>query len=516
MRLVSAKEMTRIEESALRALGISLEELMERAGKAVAEAAKALLKEASGKRAVILAGKGNNGGDSIVAARLLKGQGFSVSLFALWPKEELSPEARSALLKAEQGGLKPVLLHKENLDELEKELLRADLAIDGIFGFGFRGKAQGLVAEVIERLNNSKKPVLSIDIPSGVEADTGSVHGPAVRASTTISFTLPKIGLLVFPGAEFAGRLQVADIGIPRDLLGEDSARTETVDPEKLTDWLPRHRMDIHKKERGRVLVVAGSLGMTGAAALTSLSCLRAGAGTVTLGIPQSLNPILEEKLTEVMTIPLPETFSRSIDVEAYGQISDLMDSFDVLVVGPGLSLDESTVSLVRLLVTGIDKPMVLDADGLNAMVGEIRLFRERKSPLLITPHPGELARLYKVAPSDVQADRLAFARRAAAEWRAEVVLKGAGSIVASPEGEAVVNITGNPGMASAGTGDVLTGIIGGLLAQGLTLHRAAVLGVYLHGLAGDLAAEDLTELCLLAGDLIVYLPQAIKRLRKT
>jgi NAD(P)H-hydrate epimerase len=192
------------------------------------------------------------------------------------------------------------------------------------------------------------------------------------------------------------------------------------------------------------------------------------------------------------------------------------MDSFDVLVVGPGLSLDESTVSLVRLLVTGIDKPMVLDADGLNAMVGEIRLFRERKAPLLITPHPGELARLYKVAPSDVQADRLAFARRAAAEWRAEVVLKGAGSIVASPEGEAVVNTTGNPGMASAGTGDVLTGIIGGLLAQGLTLHRAAVLGVYLHGLAGDLAAEDLTELCLLAGDLIVYLPKAIKRLRKT
>jgi len=262
-------------------------------------------------------------------------------------------------------------------------------------------------------------------------------------------------------------------------------------------------------------LVIAGSLGMTGAAVLTSLACLRSGAGTVTLGIPQSLNPILEEKLTEIMTIVLPETFSRSIDVEAYGQISDLMDSFDALVVGPGLSLDESTVSLVRLLVSGIAKPMVLDADGLNAMVGETRLFRQRKAPLLITPHPGELARLYKVAPSDVQADRLGFARRAAEEWRAEVVLKGAGSIVAGPEGETVVNTTGNPGMASAGTGDVLTGMIGGFLAQGLSLHQAAVLGVYLHGLAGDLAAEDLTELCLLAGDLVAYLPQAIKRLRK-
>jgi NAD(P)H-hydrate epimerase len=508
--------MTRIEERALQALEIGLEELMERAGKAVAQAAGVLLKETPTKRVVLLAGKGNNGGDALVAARLLKGQGFSVSVFTFWPQEELTREAGLALAKAERAGIKPAQLNKrENLPDLEKELEASDLAIDGIFGFGFRGKVTGLVAEAIERLNSSQKPVLSIDVPSGVEADTGAVHGPAVRALTTLSFTLPKIGLLVFPGAELAGRLQVADIGIPVDLLGEDSAKTETVDPEKLAGWLPRHRMDVHKKERGRVLVIAGSLGMTGAAALTSLACLRSGAGTVTLGIPQSLNPILEEKLTEIMTIVLPETFSRSIDVEAYGQISDLMDSFDALVVGPGLSLDESTVSLVRLLVSGIAKPMVLDADGLNAMVGETRLFRQRKAPLLITPHPGELARLYKVAPSDVQADRLGFARRAAEEWRAEVVLKGAGSIVAGPEGETVVNTTGNPGMASAGTGDVLTGMIGGFLAQGLSLHQAAVLGVYLHGLAGDLAAEDLTELCLLAGDLVAYLPQAIKRLRK-
>lgn len=515
MRLVGAREMTDIEQKALQILGINLEELMERAGSAVAEEAETLLKTSAGKKVVVLAGKGNNGGDAAVAARLLKKRGFSVGLFILWPKADFAPEASAALERAEQSGLKVLHLQRENLAVFEKELSAADLVVDGIFGFGFRGKAQNLVAEVIDRLNQSPKPVLSIDVPSGVEADNGSVLAPAVRASTTVTFTLPKVGLIVYPGAEFAGKLKVVDIGIPSSLLSENRAKTESVDQEELACWLPQYRPDVHKKERGRVLVIAGSLGMTGAAALTSLACLRAGAGTVTLGIPQSLNPILEEKLTEVMTFPLPETFSRSIDVEAYGQIADLVDAFDVLVVGPGLSIDESTVSLVRLLVAGIAKPMVLDADGLNAMVGETRLFRERQASLLITPHPGELARLFKVAPSDVQADRLGFARRASQEWGVEVVLKGARSIVVNPGGEAVVNTTGNPGMASAGTGDVLTGMIGGFLAQGLAPHRAAILGVYLHGLAGDLAAEELTELSLLAGDLINYLPRAIKQLQK-
>ncbi len=259
--------------------------------------------------------------------------------------------------------------------------------------------------------------------------------------------------------------------------------------------------------------MIGGSVGMTGAAALTAQASLKAGAGIVSLGVPQSLNLILEQKLTEIMTVPLPETFSQSIDVEAYGQIKELVDSFDVLAVGPGLSLDESTVSLVRLLVTGIEKPMVLDADGLNAMVGETKFFRERRSPLIITPHPGELARLFKISPEDIQHDRLSYARRAAKEWNLIVVLKGARSIVASIDRPVAINTTGNPGMASAGTGDVLTGIIGGLLAQGLSPFQATVLGVYLHGRAGDLAAEELTELCLIAGDIIGYLPQAIKEL---
>lgn len=508
MRAVSGQEMQRLEMMAVKELGISVRDLMERAGKAVADSATEML---TGGEVVVICGKGNNGGDGFVASRSLFERGLSVKIFMLSSERDLSPEAADAFKALKDLPLERRSLTPKNLGNFRAALQGANLVIDAIFGIGFRGAAKGLVAEVIKEVNLASCPVLSVDVPSGLEANTGFVHNVCIRADRTVTFTCPKVGLVIYPGAGFVGELKVADLGIPEALI-ERASDVSLSSPDEVRTFLPTREVDVHKKACGRVLVVAGSIGMTGAASLTSLAALRSGAGLVTLGIPRSLNSILEKKVTEVMTVPLPETASASLSLEALDPIQELISSFDVLALGPGLSCEAETVSLVLKLVESVCLPLVLDADGLNALVGRVDILSKRSYPTVITPHPGELARLFGITAGEVQLDRLQFARRTAKEWGVVVVLKGARSIVGSSQG-LVVSTTGNPGMATAGTGDVLTGLIAGLLSQGVEPFKAAVLGTYLHGLAGDIAVRELTEYCLIAGDLLDYLPVAFKKL---
>ncbi|RJQ53599.1 MAG: NAD(P)H-hydrate dehydratase [Actinobacteria bacterium] len=517
MRALSGREMEEVELRSVKTAGISLSDLMERAGAAVARSAERMAPEGS---FVIISGKGNNGGDGMVAARLLAERGRAVRLFVLAQPETLSAEAKQAFERLQETlprlQVPPeisVLESEKELSALREALAGTTLVIDCVFGFGLKGAARGLFGQVISLVNEEARLVLSVDVPSGVEGGSGRVRGEAIRATRTLTFTAPKLGLLVTPGAEYAGRIEVADIGVDPELV-QKAGSVEWPQARDIALRLPKREFDAHKKSVGRVLVVAGSVGMTGAAAMTAQAAMRAGSGIVTLAIPQSLNPILESKLTEVMTVPMPETLSRSLLASGADAIIELCSSFDAVVVGPGLSLNESTVELVRTLVARVPLPMVLDADGLNAVVNKAELLKKRKGELIVTPHSGELARLLSTTTAEVQDDRVGYAKRAASEWRSTVVLKGAGTIT-SDGVFTVVNPTGNPGLATAGTGDVLSGIVGSLLAQGLEPLWAAASAVYLHGLAGDLAARELTEHCMLASDVISFLPKAFRRVER-
>ncbi|MBI4744364.1 MAG: NAD(P)H-hydrate dehydratase [Actinobacteria bacterium] len=515
MQVVTSKEMEQIELASVSQLGISIYDLMEKAGKAVADAVIQKFTDVKNKQIVIVSGKGNNGGDGFVAGRILAKSKAKVNFFLLSSQDELKGEAALAFNSLGDLSSKCQVLTPENFESFKNKVSQADIIIDAIFGFGFKGAVKDFIADVIDVTNDSNAFLVSVDIPSGVEADSGHIHSVCVRADETITFGLSKIGLLLYPGAEHTGKLTVADIGFPPEAISSVDIKAEVIEGKDIKRILPERPPDIHKKKCGQVLVIAGSIGMTGAAVLTAESALRSGAGIVMLGVPKSLNSIFEQKLTEVMTIPLDETFNHALGIEAFDQIVELSGSFDVVVIGPGLSLDPSTVLLVRRLIKEINLPIVLDADGLNAMVGEEKKFAKRLAPTIITPHPGELSRLLKTTSDEIQQDRITFVKQAAKEWNVVVVLKGAHTIIGSPDGEIKINITGNSGMATAGTGDVLTGLIGGFLAQKLSPLNASVLGTYLHGLAGDIGVEKTTEYCLVASDLIKYLPKAIKAVRR-
>lgn len=510
MRVVTGKEMQSIDQETIEKYGIPSLDLMQRAGAKVAQTAQEML-AGKGRSVVVVSGGGNNGGDGFVAARLLHEVGFSVRVFVLASAKKLSSDASTNFAKIKDL-TRATFLSKEALSSFVKTTGEADLIIDAIFGTGFSGKPESLAKKVIEVVNQSGAEVLSVDIPSGVEADTGRVYGEAIKATRTVTFGLPKLGCLASPGASFTGYLSVADIGFPSKLL-ERKGYLNLATPEELSRKLPQRKPDTHKKECGKVFVLAGSVGMTGAAAMTSQAALRAGAGIVTLGVPQSLNEIMEEKLTEVMTYPLTETAERTLDAGAYDEVVKKVKEFDVLAIGPGLTEHESTVKLVRDLLENVKLPVVLDADGLNALAGQTPLLKKRSAETIITPHPGELGRLVGKTAAEVQEDRVGLAKKAATQWKVVCVLKGTRSVIADPSGEVFINSTGNAGMASAGTGDVLTGIISSLWAQGLKCLHAAVLGTYLHGLAGDMATKDKTIYGLVATDLIEYLPRAIKSL---
>lgn len=505
MKAVTSAQMLSIEHRASDELGLDVAHLMERAGTALAEEYRRL--PLSKRRAVVVCGKGNNGGDGFVAARILREAGLGVAVFHPGDVEELAPEARRAYERLPDDVAKYPM---DKTFELTSHLAGSDGAIDALFGFGLKGGVRGIAAEVIEILNSSGKPVFAADLPSGLQADTGKVDGACVKASVTVTFTCPKIGLLLYPGAACAGRVVVADIGIPSSFVDETSD-VRTSEPAILRGYLPDYLPEQHKWSRGGVFIIAGSVGMAGAAILAVKGAMRSGAGVVGVAAPASLINTITACAPEALTYPLPETTTgaKSLRLSA---IEGASARYKAFVIGPGIGREKETIRLVEELIAKTEKPVVLDADGLFPYAGRVEALRERKGALVITPHSGELGRLLNKDAAVIEEDRVAAVREARETSGCTVVLKGARSLVASEDGVSI-NLTGNPGMATAGTGDVLSGCLGALIAQGLETGKAAELAVYLHGLAGDIAERSLSGYAFTASDIAENLPAAFKEL---
>ncbi|MFQ5835728.1 MAG: NAD(P)H-hydrate dehydratase [bacterium] len=513
MKVVTSQEMQKLDELAIKTIGIPSIVLMENAGIKVVEAIEKEYSPLPGKSVYILCGPGNNGGDGMVVARHLFNRGVIVEVFLLAEKTRIKGDASINLSIAEKLGIGVKKVNSaQDLKLLHQELNHADIIVDALLGTGSTLPLRGLMRETVSLVNQCSRCTIAVDLPTGLDADTGEVPGEAIKANLTVTFAYPKRGLYLYPGINYAGKIEVVDIGIPSS-LGEEKVRCNLLTSSDIQKDLFYRKPSSHKGNFGHLLVIAGSPGMTGAATLTALSALRVGAGLVTLGIPESLNPVLEIKLTEVMTLPLPETPQKTLSSEAFGKIKEFSGRCRAMALGPGISVEKETKKLVKMIMRGLNIPLVLDADGINNLVGEISLLQKYGAPLVITPHPGEMSRLLEIV-EEVQKNRIESTVALARVAGAIAVLKGAGTIIADKEGDSWINSTGNPGMASGGTGDVLTGIIGGLLVQGFSPLLAAQIGVYLHGLAGDLAAQKKTETSLIAGDVLENLPDAIRRVK--
>ena len=505
-----------LDRAAIHDRGIPSLTLMERAGRAVARVVGSLIRDGGLKRGVLLlAGVGNNGGDAFVAARHLLEMGIDARTVLLADPEKSRGDARENLerLRGESPGSLTVAGTIGELMECSQCLDEVDIVVDGILGTGIRGDVRGHFAEAIFFVNGSNRKVVSIDIPSGLDGDTGEVHGVCVDALATVTMGLPKLGLVVGGGPEHSGRIYVADIGIPADLAEEAPGDLELLAAADLYTLFAHRRRVAHKGNFGHVLVVAGSTGMTGAAALAARGALRAGAGLVTVGIPEDLNDLMEVKLTEAMTVPLPQTVDGSLSLEAAEWILGAEEKFDAVVLGPGLSTHPETIELVRKLASSLSIPKVIDADGLNAFAGDGEAISKIRPPAVLTPHPGEMGRLVGLSAAEVQADRVGLAVDFAARYGVTVALKGAATVIAD-SGDLFINSTGNPGMASGGMGDVLAGILGAYLAHGMSPLDAVKSGVFIHGAAGDLAALRVGEAGLIASDLLERIPAVVGRLQ--
>jgi NAD(P)H-hydrate epimerase len=396
--------------------------------------------------------------------------------------------------------------------KIKRDLEKFDILVDGIFGTGLDAEVRGYYREVIDHLNTLQRPVVAIDIPSGLDADTGKPLGTAIRASLTITFGLPKIGHLIPPGLDYVGEVKIIDIGIPKRLIEEEKIPTYLLEKEEIQRWLsiPRHP-DTHKGDYGHLLVIAGSVGKTGAAAMACQAALRMGAGLVTLVIPKSLNTIMEMKLTEVMTEPLPETPKQTLSLRAFSTIVRLCENKRAVIIGPGLGTFKETQSLVLKLIRTLDLPIILDADGLTALATQPKTLPTSNRSLILTPHPGEMARLIRSTVKEVLEDRIGLSRNFSQSQHVHLILKGHPTLIATPKGETFINPTGNPGMASGGTGDVLTGMIGGLICQGFDILPSLQIAVYLHGKAGDEGVQTMGEKSLIATDIIEKIPALLK-----
>ena len=515
MKIVTSEQMRSIDRRAIDGLGIPGLTLMENAGSGVLSVIEDFVRDLRGKSFAVVCGKGNNGGDGFVVSRLLREKGAHVTAFLLAKAEEVSEDASVNLKRFVSMGGELRELTETNLSrELSPALNKAQFVVDAIYGTGFKGRVSGTVAQAIELINSSNRTVFSIDVPSGLDCDAATAEGGCVKASATATLALLKKGLVFYPGRRFGGRVFLVDIGIPNECVEEEEIQLELIDNILAKEWFPTREPDVHKGDCGKIAVVGGSVGLTGAVALCSMAAMRTGAGLVTAAVPESLNDVLEVKMTEPMTRPVPETPERTLSIRAKGEILRLVESYDVLALGPGLSRNSESAALAREIVSLVTKPIVLDADGLNAFGDHTELLAECGTRLTITPHVVEMSRLSGEEYGAVTCDRVGAAKRLSTKLGIVVLLKGAPTVIAQPEGVTYVNPTGNAGLASGGSGDVLTGIIAGLLGQGLSTVNAAALGAYLHGLSADVAKEKFGEEGMIAGDLVNCIPEAILRLR--
>ncbi len=517
MKIAIAQDMRKIDEFAVKDYSLTISGLMEKAGLAILKTLEENYPPLSKKTFGVLCGKGNNGGDGLVVARLLKKKKASVVVVLVGEADDLSIEAKKQYQKTKAAKV-PILsmTDGEKIKLIQAALEECDLIVDGLFGTGLSRPVEGIYRDLIQLVKKSGKPVVAVDIPSGLSADSGSPMGDALPAQMTVSFGLPKFGFYTPIGCSFTGKIKVANIGFPDELLNASFIRQELSDLSMVQKSLPNYDENTHKGTRGRVLVIAGARGLTGAATLSAYGAQRIGAGLVTVACPESLNAILEVKLTEPMTAPVPEIEGGFLSPRATGRILDLAANVNSVVLGPGIGRNRETGQLVKDLIMKLTMPMVVDADALYLMGGHLDHFKTAQAPIIITPHPGEAAWLLKTTITAVEQNRLKVAKQLAQDYNVVVVLKGRFTVIANPQGEVRVNPTGNRGLATGGTGDVLSGIIGGLLAQRLPAFEAATTGVYLHGLAGEEASRKLGPDGLLAGDLLPLLPCILRQVRET
>ena len=522
MKVVTAEEMRNIDGKTIKKYGIPGPVLMERAGLAVAVRIRELFDE---KKVIVLAGGGNNGGDGIVVARNLYNWGWNVKLLLMTKEDKLSVGCLAQLKIARKMGV-PV----EFRATLTSRDIHSAVVVDAMLGTGINKPVTSPMAEAIVFLNRSDVRVVSVDIPSGISSDDGQVKGEAVVADYTVTFGLPKVGHLLHPGAGHTGQLFIEEIGFPEELLRSDLLKIQSIEQADASFLLPERTRYSHKGDYGHVLLVAGSIGKTGAALMAAEACLRTGAGMITIGVPETLMSVFQERVTEEMVLPLPDNGHGIITEKAAETILDFLNrKADILAIGPGISTGPNITKLLRTLLISVTTPMVLDADAINSIAGNTELLSKVKAPVILTPHNGEMARLLSKGNAEdeimpeielnelrktIEKNRINAAVSFTKKTGTYLILKGVPTIVSEPEGNAFINTTGNPGMATAGAGDVLTGIVAAFLAQGLNPSDAAILGVYLHGLAGDLAASEKGMHSLIATDIIGKIPEAFKHLK--
>ncbi|MYA28212.1 MAG: NAD(P)H-hydrate dehydratase [Nitrospira sp. SB0666_bin_27] len=511
MKIVTSHQMRELDRRTIHEAGVPGKTLMERAGAGVVSAMGKTFDTLKGKTVTVFCGKGNNGGDGFVVARLLRQKGSAVQVCLLAQARDLKGDAKLMYQRFVKGAGRSKVLSSPSPDRVHRLVRDSHVLVDALLGTGTSSPVAGPYQEAIQAMNASEAPIVAVDLPSGIDADTGDTLGTAVQADLTVTFGNPKLGLFLGAGVDHAGRVHCVDIGIPSQYVEDLSVPIEMLTPTLIRPWLPERPASSHKGTFGHAGIIAGSSGKSGAAALAAKAALRAGAGLVTVATPSSVQASVASGIPEVMTLPLPETADHTLSRDALPLLQTFLPSRSSIGIGPGLSTQPETADVVRTLIDHCDRPLVIDADALNALAGHTRLLRARPLSPLLTPHPGEMARLLgESSAATVNRNRLGIAHDFARTHSSVVVLKGARTIVALPDGATAISPTGNPGMATAGTGDVLTGILTGLLAQGVSPWEAAQSGAFLHGLAGDLAAQAYGYPSLMAGDLLACLPQAI------
>ncbi|GJL66480.1 MAG: bifunctional NAD(P)H-hydrate repair enzyme Nnr [Nitrospirales bacterium] len=485
---------------------------MERAGMGVVQVLEQQLGSPSGQPITIVCGKGNNGGDGLVIARLLKQKRAKIQVLLLAHPKELTQDALGMYTRLRKIAPSSIINVEPSAATIQASIQSAALLIDAMLGTGLSAPVREPYRTAITRMNEAQTPTLAVDIPSGIHSDTGEVMGIAIKAQTTVTFGCPKIGLYLGKGINHTGIIATVDIGIPEAYVKDLGSSLHLLNQESLAALLPGRAQDSHKGTCGHIGLIAGSPGKTGSAALAARAALRTGAGLVTIATPQSGQLSLDAKLFEAMTLAMPETKAQTLSRAALKPLTAFAKERDVIALGPGISTHTETGKLIRQLLPCLKQHCVIDADGLNILAGHLSILSSCKSFPIITPHPGEMARLLgQTSAKTVNQNRLGIALKFAKAHKVILVLKGARTIVAHPSGQAAICTTGNPGMASAGMGDALTGVIVSFLAQGLSPWDAARTGVCLHGLAGDLAAKRVGQAGLIASDLIEYLPRALQ-----
>jgi len=514
MKILTAREMKEIDRAAIEEIGIPGTVLMENAGLRVVRALKGRFSKPEDETIVIVAGKGNNGGDGFVVARHLFNSGTAPEVLLLATKEEVKGDAAVNLAVVLKLGI-PVTEIRTSAEwkKARVKVFHATVIVDALFGTGLLKPLDGLFAEAVVDINKSAAFKVAIDIPSGLSSDTFEMIGPCVKADMTVALAAPKIAHIFPPAAECVGDLVIAPIGVPPFLLEKPELKLELVEEKTVLPFFKKRQKDTHKGSYGHLLIFAGSLGKTGAAALAGKAALRTGAGLVTVATAEGVLPIVARSMAELMTEPLAETPERTIAKEALPRALELLNGKSAVLLGPGLSTHPSTAEFVLGLLPKLKVPAVVDADGLNIIAAKPDILRRLSAPAVLTPHPGEFARLVGRSAAEVLKHRLELAPEFAARYGVTIVLKGYRTLIAAPDGRVYVNPTGNPGMATGGTGDVLGGIIASQVIQEKDFLGAVLSAVFVHGLAGDIAAERMGEKSLTAGDIIRCLPPALKAL---